>query len=113
MYLLTAQKVTNSVYADATDVLKTNFKLTSQRFTVLNIDTQLWNVGCYDEQKGAVCSHFLSTLGFTNKNNAFWGYALKMNQLHFLNSDLKHTDTIGPPYMHHFFMSAGHGILNF
>lgn len=28
----------------------------------------------------------------------------------------KHADTIGPPYMHHFFMSAlsaGHGILNF
>lgn len=28
MHLLTARKVTNSVYADATDVLKTNFKLT-------------------------------------------------------------------------------------
>lgn len=29
------------------------------------------SVGCDDEQKGAVCSCFILTLGFTNKKNAF------------------------------------------
>lgn len=63
-------------------------------------------VGCCDEQKGAVCSHFILTLGFTNKNNAFevmdWKWAR-----------FNHADTVGAPSMHHFFMSAGRGILNF
>ncbi len=79
--------------------------------SVKRVTVQLWSAGCCYDQKGAVCNYFLLTLCFTNNETHFLRLWLENDPVSPPNFWFAHADTIGPLYMHYFFIRVGHGIL--